>query len=228
MSEPHFIVRGIGGSHAHGLAHENSDLDYRGVFSYPTEDFFTLSEPAETITTSAPNPDSTGHELKKFLRLASKGNPDVLEVLAVDTYIDFDMEWGPRLLELTPYLLSTNGIRSAFMGYAFQQFQELKKRSAEGNMSFSAGMGSRTWKHAKHMFRLLETGERILRTGKLTPKVADRDWYLEQLPQYTLPELISEFETRLDKVKNTSSVIPDSHPDMTRINQYLTDYRKAH
>lgn len=228
MIKPHYIIRGVGGSHAHGLAHEDSDLDYRGVFSYPTVEFFRLTEPAETITHSAPEPDSSAHELKKFLHLASKGNPDVLEVLAIDTYIDFDLEWGPRLLELTPSLLGTKQIRSSYMGYASQQFHALKKRHVEGNDSFSAGMGTRTWKHAKHMFRLLETGHRILSTGELTPKVAARDWYLTVLPELTLDRLIGEFETLFEDLKDVKSVLPEGNPDLVKIEQYLIDYRKAH
>jgi predicted nucleotidyltransferase len=227
MSDPHFIILGVGGSHAHGLAHENSDFDYRGVFSYPTEDFFQLTEPIETFVTSAPEPDSSAHELKKFLRLASKGNPDVLEVLGLEDYIDFDMEWGPRLLDLQSALLSGRAIRSAYMGYANQQFHALKKRSKEGNESFSAGMGSRTWKHAKHCFRLVETGQRILSTGIINTKVQEPSWYLEILPTLSLERMIGEFEILFEDLKDVRSVLPDA-PDYDKINQFLVDYRKDH
>lgn len=222
----HVILLGIGGSHAHGLAHEDSDYDYRGVHSYTTEEFFHVnSSPAESIVTH--DPDSTSHELKKFLRLAAKGNPDVLESLALDTYVDFDQEWGTRLLELTPSLLSTKAIKTAFIGYATQQFHALKTRHEEGNDSFSAGMGSRTWKHAKHLFRLLEAAEKVLTAGQLTPRVEDRDWYLSFLPNLTIDELITRYETRKREVEAANSVLPDE-PDYDRINQFVIDYRKAH
>jgi predicted nucleotidyltransferase len=227
MPEYTNILLGIGGSHAHGLATEESDIDYRGVFSYPTEEFFHLATPKETITTAAPDDDSTKHELKKFLTLAARGNPDVLELLGVGTFVDVEPEWGARLLELTPSILATTGIRSAYMGYADQQFQALKKRSWEGKESFSAGMERRTWKHAKHMFRLMETGERILRTGVLDSRVEDRDWYLNELPNYSLEKLIANFESLSYNFREVKSVLRSS-PDYPKIEQYLIDYRKAH
>lgn len=226
---PIYIVRGVGGSHAHGLSHATSDFDYRGVMSFPTDAWWGLQKPPETIDGHEPE-DHSAHELEKFLRLAAKGNPDVLEVLALDTYLDFEAGWGDRLLELTPKLLGTEQIRAAYMGYAMQQFSLLKKRAAEGNASFSAGMKShdRIWKHAKHMFRLMETGHRILSTGKLDIRVQDREWYLEKLPEMTLEQLILSFETRFAVVKDVKSVLPPTNPDYDAINGFIYDYRKAH
>lgn len=227
MSNHTYILRGIGGSHAHGLSHEGSDLDYRGVFSYPTKDFFTLAEPNETFVTTGEEFDTSAHELKKFLRLASKGNPDVLELLGLKKYTEWDDEWGNRLRNLTPALLSTEGIHAAYGGYARQQFSALKKRAAEGNESFSAGMGSRTWKHAKHLFRLLEVGQRILETGRISVLVQDPDWYLTEIPKMSLADIDREANACLKNFDSATSVLPD-RPDLDRINAYLIDYRKAH
>jgi predicted nucleotidyltransferase len=227
MTDHTNILLGIGGSHAHGLATEESDIDYRGVFSWPTEKFFLLASPKESITTSDPEPDSTIHELKKFLTLAARGNPDVLELLGVDTFVDVEPEWGPRLLELKSSILAATGIRSAYMGYAEQQFQALRKRMDEGKNSFSAGMERRTWKHAKHMFRLMETGYRILSSGELDSRVVDREWYLETLPNLSLAEIVVLFEANAARFRDVTPKLRTS-PDYPKIEQYLIDYRKAH
>ena len=226
-TDPKYIIRGVGGSHAHGLAHATSDHDYRGVHSFPTDAWWGLSKPRETLDGHEPF-DYSSHELEKFLSLAAKGNPDVLEVLALETYTDFEPRWGSKLIDLTPSILANQTIKPAYMGYASQQFHALKKRAAEGNESFSAGMGGRTWKHAKHMFRLLETGTTILRTGELRIKVENRDWYLKVLPQMTLQEMITVFELRFEEVKNLQGVLPESNPDYDAINKFIYDYRKAH
>ncbi len=223
MTDLNYLIRGVGGSNAHGLAHEGSDHDYRGVFAYPTEALLGLDEPPETIVTAAPQPDSSAHELKKFLRLAMKANPDVLEVLALDMYIDFDDDWGPRLLELTPAFLSSTYVHSAYMGYASQQFHALEKRGD----SFSSKTKGRTWKHAKHMFRLMEVGMHLYTTGDLKIKVNSPSWYLETLPEMEIQDAIAEFDMRFEAFRHAETVLP-KQPDVERINQFLIDYRKAH
>jgi predicted nucleotidyltransferase len=227
MTDHTYILLGLGGSHAHGLATETSDLDYRGAFSWPTEEYFRLHDPVQTITTTSDEFDVSAHELRKFLHLASKGNPDVLETFSLSEYKYIEPNWGDRLLELKPAVLSGRNIRAAYMGYANQQFHALKKRADEGVYSFAAGMERRSWKHAKHMFRLLETGYRTISTGVFSTKVDERDWYLETLPNMELREMIEVFEHSFALFKDVKSVIPEN-PDLGKIEQYLIDYRKAH
>lgn len=224
MDYGHTILLGIGGSHAHGLAHANSDYDYRGVFSHSTEDFFLVdSTPKDHYVSTSVEFDQTIYELAKYLKLAVKGNPDALELLGLDTFVDVDEEWGVRLLELGPELMGAVPMKAAYLGYARQQFHKMRTMSDD----FPAHKGGRLWKHAKHMFRLLETYSRFVRTGKLTVRVTDPTYYTETLPNMSREELYEAFENYHDEVEELKPV-GNLYPNIEAANRFLIDYRKAH
>ena len=215
---------GIGGSHAHGLAHEGSDYDYRGVFAYPTSAFWSLHPVRESIVTTSEEFDETSHELGKWMKLAAAGNPDVLDIFGYEVFLGtFEPVWAPRLLNLQHEILSDDRVRNAYLGYAKGQFELLRKRGD----SFQSGMKGRTWKHAKHMFRLLETAEKILKGQGVVSKVDEPEWYFDCLPEMTIQEMIDHFNHRYEIVKSLPVVIRE-RANLDAINEYIYDYRKAH
>lgn len=221
MSEPNYILRGICGSTAHGLAHAGSDEDLHGVFSWPTESFWALTQPPASLVHT--DPDESYHELAKYLGLAAKSNPQVLELLWLDEYIEMEDYWGQALIDLRTAFLSTNYVSHAYGGYADSQFRKLNERGD----SFSSSTKNRTFKHAKHMFRLIEQGQKLLETGELRVKVENPDWYLFQMPDMELEDIKAEFALRFATFNEVESVLPE-HPDYDRINEYLHDYRRVH
>jgi hypothetical protein len=70
--------RCVVGSHAYGLAGEGSDVDRRGFYLPPAELHWSLARVPEQIER---DPVEVYWELEKFLRLALKANPNVLECL---------------------------------------------------------------------------------------------------------------------------------------------------
>lgn len=221
---PRYIIKGVGGSHAHGLAHKGSDYDYRGVFSYRTDAFWSLHPLRESIVVNTETEDETSHELNKWMKLAAAGNPDVLDIFGYEMFTSyFEPVWAPRLLALEHEILSDDRVRGAYLGYARGQFAALEKRGD----SFESGMGSRTWKHAKHMFRLLETAEKILKGRGVVSKVDEPDWYTDCLPDMTITEMIDHFHRRYEAV-NSLPVVIRERPNLDAINEYIYDYRKAH
>lgn len=219
MSEPIAILEGVCGSVAHGLAHEGSDEDVHGVFSYPTSEFWSLNLPNESIVRT--NPDYSAHELKKFLLLALKSNPQVLELLWLDSYQLLEENWGERLLDARKDFASEMFVRKAYLGYADAQFRKLSERHE------TLEVGTRSFKHAKHLFRLLEQGGHLLATGELKVKVEDKDWYMNVLPSMAKEEVAAEFRKRVEEFKSVRSVLPE-YPDVARVSGYLFAYRKAH
>lgn len=220
--EYEYVLRGIVGSTAHGLAHEDSDEDLHGVFAWPTERFWDLQQPAESIVGHEPS-DYAYHELQKFLGLASRSNPQVLELLWLDKYVDLEDYWGERLIEIRDAFPSSNLVFHAYAGYADAQFRKLNERGE----TFSSSTRNRTFKHAKHMFRLLEQGKKLYTTGVLSVQVEDRDWYLNIMPDMTLDQIKQEFQIRFAEFKNSEFILPVK-PDYDAINHYLYDYRKNH
>lgn len=226
-AQPHFLLRGIAGSTAHGLATENSDEDLHGVFSWPTEDFLDLSTPPESITGHDPQ-DYSYHELKKFLKLALKANPTVLELLWLDEYLDVDNAWGGDLIYHRKEFLSSRSVYNAYGGYAHDQFKKLERRALHGEASFSSDTRNRTAKHARHLFRLLEQGSDLLTKGTFSIKVKNPQFYFD------LMEMTPEQWSELYKVAATEfersykfSLLPDE-PNMEWASSWLRDYREEH
>jgi predicted nucleotidyltransferase len=218
MTEPTFILRGIGGSHAHGLATAASDVDMVGVYSWPTSAFWRLQKPAESFVKHAPF-DEAYHDLAKFLSLAAKSNPTVLETLWLDDYTEIEPFWGQGLLHIRKAFASERYVLKAFVGYAESQFRKMMTAGDELARA-------RTPKHATHMLRLLEQGRALYETGFMPARVANPDQYREWAT-WSTARLAEEFTRQWEGFLNAKSALPEE-PDWVTINNYLHEYRKAH
>ena len=162
--EPFVIYRCVVGSRAYGLETDASDTDRRGIYLAPADLQWSLFGAPEQFE------DNTGQwcvwELQKFLIMALKANPNILECL-----------WSPLVEKATPLgeeLLALRGgflsqmIFQTFNGYALSQFKKIEQdRRNHGEVR---------WKHAMHLLRLLLTGAATLRNGSVPVRVeAQRD-----------------------------------------------------
>lgn len=74
------IFKGLTGSRAYGTEIATSDFDHRGVFIYPQEMRLSLFDlPQESSDEN--EKDDKVYELKKFMELAMKATPNILELL---------------------------------------------------------------------------------------------------------------------------------------------------
>ncbi len=166
------LLLGIVGSHAHGLAGPDSDVDRLGVYAAPTRQFHGLHLPvgrrASRVTT---NPDTTLHEAGKYLALALRANPTVTELLWLpENLLETTTPLGADLIAMRGKLLGARHVRSAYLGYATQQVKRLQRR---GDGSFSSDTRKRSRKHARHLMRLCQQGLALYRTGELTVRVVN-------------------------------------------------------
>lgn len=77
----------IAGSHSFGWAVPGkSDIDIRGVYVVPTEEFFGFDSPPETIEMKCPeyNTEFQMHEIKKFTNLMIQPNMNMLDCIFVE------------------------------------------------------------------------------------------------------------------------------------------------
>jgi len=209
-----FILRALAGSHAHGLETEKSDRDYHGVFSFSTEDVLKLDGVTDSIVRH--DPDEAYHELRRFLHLALKCNPTILELLYTEEYEEKMEEWGDGLIDLRSSFLSEPMVGSAYLGYAGHQMKRMKDRTI-----FKSAKAKKLTRHA---FRLLEQGHILYTTGEMSTKVEDRDFYLERLPEWSIDQVIEGYERKLLAFQLSSSVLPDL-PDREAVEHYLFEYR---
>lgn len=112
------------GSHAYGLAREGSDTDHKGVAVPPRallQDYRNAFEQVETH-----EPDVVIYELRKFLRLASECNPNIIEVLW--TGPEDRVVWAPAadLLAQHRKLFLSRRARQTFAGYALAQLKRIR------------------------------------------------------------------------------------------------------
>ena len=203
------------GSNLYGLNTFESDKDYLGVFIRPTREVLSFSHNEETYVTK--EPDTTIHELKKFMYLAAKGNPSILETLFVPEYEILTVE-GNELVTHRDWFLS-NHIRDSFGGYAYQQAVKLQKRESEGMVGFGPKVSKRYSKHARTLLRLLQQGEELLTTGTTDCKVKNRE-EIFAFGELSVEEIAHLFKEKYSRFKEVKSILPDE-PNWEGLNDLL-------
>lgn len=220
LDDCEILLEGVVGSQAHGLATEASDADLLGVFAYRTERVLGLDQPEQSFVTHAP--DRQRHEIGKVLQLGLKCNPAILELLWLPWYSAVSTAGG-RLVGIRRAFLSRDLVRGAYLEYAKQQW---KKVQSSGFVTISDDPSGRTLKHARHAFRMLESGMGLYTTGNLQVEVADRSWYLDVLPTLTVEQAAHETAERIRKFTYAHSPLPE-RPNRDVVEQYLISVRKA-
>jgi uncharacterized protein len=212
------IYRCIIGSRAYGLSHGESDTDRRGIYLPPAHMHWSIYGIPEQLEN--PQTEEAYWELEKFLKLALKANPNVLEALYTPL-VEHAMPLAQELRAMRGVFLSKL-IYQTFNGYAMSQFKKLE--------SDLRNKGAIKWKHTMHLIRLLLAGIETLRTGELPVLVlpehkerllAIRDGAMpwEQADAWRL-ELHAEFERAF-----IETGLPD-RPDYEAANELLIKARR--
>lgn len=120
------IISALAGSHAYGLATEQSDEDYRGVFVTDKKLFYKQEFPLELSDQSN---DQSYFEITKFSELLLKSNPSILEMMHYPEENIREIHPAFELYKNENWL--SKKCRDSFMGYALSQLRkayDLKKR----------------------------------------------------------------------------------------------------
>jgi predicted nucleotidyltransferase len=214
------ILKARVGSHLYGLETPESDEDFLGIYVAPTCNVLSLhSKPKETLVTK--EPDCTLHEVEKYMRLATQGNPTILELLFCPKYEIEDNE-GEALIKNRDWFLSKR-VRDSYGGYAYQQAKKLETRIRQGLEGFGPELKKRYEKHARHIFRLMMQGEELLTNGTITPRVEDPEalFAIGKLPP---EELILLFTETYARYKELPTILPDE-PNWDKLDLILCNIR---
>lgn len=160
------IYRCIVGSRAFGLDQETSDIDRRGIYLPPAEIHWSLYGIPEQLDNK--ENQECYWELQKFLILALKANPNVLECLYTPL-VETATPIAKDLLEQREMFLSKL-VYQTYNGYVMSQFKKMEQDLRT--------KGKIRLKHAMHLIRLLLSGITILKDGFVPVKV---DNYRQQL-----------------------------------------------
>ena len=149
----HVIYDCLVGSKAYGLDHDGSDTDRRGFYLPPAELHWSLFGVPGQL--EDPVNDRCYWELEKFLQLALKANPNVLECL-----------YSPKIIHSTPLADALIAQREIFLSkmiyqtynrYVMSQFKTMNRKLEQGEQVKP--------KHAMHLIRLMLSGITILTDG---------------------------------------------------------------
>ena len=215
--ERFIIYRCVMGSQAYGLDTDASDIDRRGIYLAPAELQWSLFGAPEQFEDNAAQ--AVYWELQKFLIMALRANPNILECL-YSPLIEKTTPLAEELLKIRNGFLSQM-IFQTFNGYALSQFKKIEQDLRN--------QGEVRWKHAMHLLRLLITGAGALREGCVPVRVeAYRDRLLAvkagALPWSEVDswrrDLHRDFERALAETK-----LPE-RPDYEAANGFLLSARR--
>jgi hypothetical protein len=213
--QPFIIYRCVVGSQAYGLSDENSDVDRRGIYLPPAELHWSLYGVPEQIE----NNQEAYWELQKFLVMALKANPNILECLHTPL-VEHATPLAHELLAARQRFLSKL-IYQTYNGYVMSQFKKLEQDlRARGEIK---------WKHAMHLMRLLLSGISALREGELRVRLdEERDALLTiKRGERPWPD-VNAWRLRLHKEFDeafASTQLPE-RPDYAWANEFLLKARK--
>ena len=210
------IYRCVIGSRAYGLDHEGSDTDLRGIYLPPADMHWSLYGVPEQLEQG----EEAYWELQKFLRLALKANPNILECLNTPM-VEYSTPLADELRDMRDVFL-TKLVYQTYNGYVMSQFKKLKKHREKH--------GTIKWKHAMHLIRLLLAGITALKDGYIPVDVGGyrndllairhekRTW--QEVNMWRL-ELHKEFDALYPVTK-----LPD-RPDYEAVNAFLIKARRS-
>jgi hypothetical protein len=223
------------------------DRDEMGICIEPLEDAMALSSPfeqfiyrtaveregRENARSTAGDLDLTIYSLRKWTRLALKGNPTIMLVLFTpEEQLVYCDELGAELRALTPAIVSRR-VQGPFLGYLQAQKQRLtgergQKRIHRPELEEMYGFDT---KYAMHMLRLGYQGVELLTSGHLNLPMAEpeRSFLLDvrrgRISEQECLTRAGELEQQLIDLATTSPLRDE--PDEARIEKWAIDaYRR--
>jgi hypothetical protein len=154
------IYRCIVGSTAYGLAREGSDVDRRGFYLPPADLQWSLAGVPEQLESDQ---EEVYWEVEKFVRLALKANPNVLECL-YSPLVETCTPLAQELIDVRHIFLSQY-VHRTYNAYVLSQFKKLEQDLRNH--------GEIRWKHVMHLIRLLLSGAEVLKHGFVPLRVDD-------------------------------------------------------
>jgi uncharacterized protein len=238
VAEQAMILRVLVGSGVHGTAVDGQDdRDEMGICVEPPEYVVGLRRFEQYIFRTQPEGarsgpgdlDLTVYSLRKWVRLATQGNPTILLPLFVPAEDTYEItKLGEELRANAPLFLSRRA-GERFLGYLGSQRDRMLgvRGGRHTNRPELVDLYGFDTKYAMHMVRLGVQGVELLETGRITLPVPE-PWltWLRELRQgrHTRDEALdatAELERRLIRLLGTSPLPPE--PDLDAVDEWLVD-----
>ena len=192
------IYRCVVGSRAFGLEADQSDTDRRGIYLPPAELHWSLYGVPDQLEND--ENQEAYWELQKFLVMAMKGNPNILECLYTPL-VEYATPLAQELLAMRDAFLSRM-VYQTYNGYVMSQFKRMQ--------ADLRNQGNVKPKHVMHLIRLLLSGIHVLREGIVPVDVGEHREQLFAIKNGEMPwddieawrkRLHAEFDRALEQTK---------------------------
>uniref|UniRef100_A0A6M3LGL0 Putative nucleotidyltransferase n=2 Tax=viral metagenome TaxID=1070528 RepID=A0A6M3LGL0_9ZZZZ len=220
-NEKKVILKVLVGSHAHGLADETSDKDYRAVYVLPTSKILSLNYKYKGNDWVEGDEDNTAYEIEHFLNLAIRCNPSILEVFKapiVEPLNADELTDGVLLRQLFPYVWNPNDAFNAFLRYGFNQRKKMLDNKDRRPHKFAVA-------YIRTLINLIDLLEH--EDFSLEVDFMKEDLLRIKRGMYRKGEVIDITERlaimakdRLEKCKH--------EPNIEKVNKFLVDIRKRY
>lgn len=236
------ILQGYRGSQAHGTYIKptepmgTDDKDIMSICVLPEDYYFGLRVYGSRGTKELKHDvwDIVIYDIRKFISLLAKGNPNVLMMLWLpEKYYIRRTKAGALLID-NRKMFATRACYKAFVGYASGQLHRMTHGKCEGYMGIKRKALVQRFgydcKNAAHLIRLLRMGVEFLSTGELIVERPDASELIEiKKGQWELTRIQSEAKElfALSKEALIHSPLPIA-PNMDAINDLCKQTIKAY
>jgi predicted nucleotidyltransferase len=209
------ILMGYRGSQAHGTYRPNTekdsidDIDLMGIMVHPISAYLGFGC-QETYERAEDPWDIVIYDLRHFIKLLVKSNPNVLSMLWLPPNMYTELTPAGQALIDNRSMFATKAAHDAFIGYGYSQIKRMKKMSTEGYMGQKRKQLVEKWgydcKAAAHALRILKMGVEFMSTGELRVQREDNTWLVDvKTGKYSLEYCQAEAD-RLLKLSDEAMV----------------------
>lgn len=241
------ILRSVVGSGVHGIAIEGTDdHDEMGIYVEPPEyvlgisrereDYISRTQP-EGVRSGPGDVDLVLYGLRKYLRLAMKGNPTALIPLyAPHSDLIVTSELGWELRDCRHWFLSQEAVER-FLGYMHSQHERMMgggKRNRVPNRPELIERYGWDVKYGSHALRLAHQGYEIASRGTLTLPLEDevRQRVLSvkrgEVDRAEVSAEISSLEMKVRDLLDSGTAAVREHPNRAAIRGFSIDTHRRH
>lgn len=210
------IYQCVIGSQAYGLSDQDSDIDRRGFYLPPAQAHWSLYGVPEQLECE---PTQEAYwEIQKFIVLALKANPNVLECL-YSPIVEKATPLAEELLDMRSIFLSQL-VYQTYNGYVMSQFKKMQ--------ASLRNQGRVKPKHVMHLIRLLISGIHVLKEGFVPVQVGTHREQLLAIKRGEMPWDETEKWRRSLHVEFEEAAAASSlpaRPDYEQANAFLIKAR---
>lgn len=215
------LTKVLVGSRLHGLHNDQSDHDYRGIYTYDLKEVLSPFKTLKTTQWIEGDVDNTTYELANFCKQAVHGDMTILEVFFSNEII----ETSPVADEMRANwrkFIDTDKVVMASRGYASNQYNKMQLFDDIGVKD-----QKRTSKFAIAYCRVLWQCADFLRNGEFSPQITDpqlKTFLLKVKAGWSdayIPQLSELFLQLQKEVTDAWKTAPKLKPDINWIENFI-------